>query len=98
MRYKIRQPTEEAACTQCGCPLYVGDWAHEFHEIVFCSKQCSASFARDHCQDCGASRKDNYPDHHQTCPEWQPRGLPDDLREHLDGYPNRGRTDADGGL
>lgn len=39
-RVIIRQPAEETTCCVCGCPLYVGDWAQESNEQIYCSEAC----------------------------------------------------------
>ena len=47
--YKITHHTGEGPCPHCGCPLYVGDTAHELDDgeaAGFCSVAC-AGLARD---------------------------------------------------
>ncbi|MDC0937037.1 hypothetical protein OAS39_12185 [Pirellulales bacterium] len=40
-RRRISRYLEEAVCGYCGHPLYVGDFAYEYLEEVFCSATCS---------------------------------------------------------
>jgi hypothetical protein len=43
-KYQIRHHTEEAACGNCGGPLYVGDDAYEFVGGAYCSFACCRQF------------------------------------------------------
>lgn len=49
--YVVKHHTEEAECSHCGGPIYVGERA--FHETgdeygpVYCSKRCAAYKASD---------------------------------------------------
>ena len=41
--YTIKHHTDEGACQQCGCPLYVGDKVVlNKRDDLFCSRTCSA--------------------------------------------------------
>lgn len=49
-RYRISNHREECQCWQCGCPLYVGDFAYEYVNAVYCSLTC--------CRQSRGSRKE----------------------------------------
>lgn len=40
-RYEIRHHTEEAECTVCGYPMYVGERATEMEGRIFCGAGCA---------------------------------------------------------
>jgi len=42
-RFKVRDITEEGACTWCGSPLYVGEhfWEDKKTEDIYCSRACA---------------------------------------------------------
>jgi hypothetical protein len=42
MTYRINHRSEETACSECGCPLYVGEMAYtdDCEREVYCSAEC----------------------------------------------------------
>ncbi|RIK27791.1 MAG: hypothetical protein DCC55_39190, partial [Chloroflexi bacterium] len=40
-RYRISHHSQETTCAQCAEPLYVGAYAHEVGDEVFCSTTCA---------------------------------------------------------
>lgn len=44
--YRIYHHSEETACDECGCPLYVGDRVHTSNDDAFCSGVCRESWER----------------------------------------------------
>jgi len=43
-KYKVTHWTGEDACDNCGCPVYVGDWAVEHEGLFFCSRKCANDY------------------------------------------------------
>ena len=43
-KFKVTHWTGEDACSNCGWPVELGDWAVEHEGMFFCSKKCAKEF------------------------------------------------------